>query len=102
MTMIGSTTFRRTKPPRRPIATPEQRHAARAALGFGAIFNHFTCDEIAEIIWRARNIKDPPPRPPLERRVFYRTTPFAGMSYDSAYPDPFHPDAPPHLRHTGE
>jgi hypothetical protein len=92
--------FRRARDPY-PVgnATLEQVNAARAAIGFGAIFNHFTSDEVAEIIYRARTMSNPPPRPPVERRCFYRTTPFAGMGYDSGYPDPFHPGAPPGVRH---
>jgi hypothetical protein len=73
--------------------TPEQKDAARKALGFGAIFNSFTNDEVAEIIYRARMLRDPPPRPPAERRALYRKTPFYGMRYDTAYPDPFHEEA---------
>jgi hypothetical protein len=74
-------------------ATLDQVNAARKALGFGAIFNCFTSDEVAEIIYRARMLQDPPPRPPVERRAFYRKTPFDGMRYDTAYPDRFHPEA---------
>jgi hypothetical protein len=97
---IGSITLHhRTRRDRYPVGngTLEQTNVARKALGFGAIFNSFTCDEVAEIIYRARTMSNPPPRPPVERRAFYRKTPFVGMRYDTAYPDPFHPDAPPKI-----
>jgi hypothetical protein len=52
---------------------------ARKQIGFKPIFNSFTSDEIAEIVYRVRTLQAPPSRPPRERRAYYRTQPFAGM-----------------------
>jgi hypothetical protein len=43
--------------------------AARRAIGFRAVTNSFSEDEIAEIVYQARQLPNPPPRPPVERRA---------------------------------
>jgi hypothetical protein len=61
--------------------TIEQIDEARERLGFKFIFNSFSSNEIAEIVYRARTIKNPPPRPHRSRWANYRTTPFWGMRW---------------------
>jgi hypothetical protein len=59
--------------------TIEQIEAARERIGFRFIFDSFTPNEIAEIVYRARTLENPPPRPHRSKRVLYRRTPFWGM-----------------------
>jgi hypothetical protein len=71
--------LREEKERRKSMWTIEQIDEARERLGFKFIFNSFTPNEIAEIVYRARTLENPPPRPHRSEWVNYRRRPFSGM-----------------------